>query len=271
MSKYLFLVICLLTCTSNISIAEDKFWSLKQEGWFWYETQPEPEPELPEEEIKEEVINEVKVPPLVSPEPIEVIAHKKLQHDFEEKRSIAIMNPSYENVLAYLTLQQEILKKSAVFADVWQRIIWTNPQLDYQYTHRPTNAVALNTWEQNKVDERGSILTNLAKDHGLFFIFDDNCIYCQQMSTTLNRIANKHNFVIQAIAIKDAKHPAFPYAWPDNGFAKAMKINNYPALLLARLSDDKEEVIPIGYGALAESEIEERIAVLTAMPVGTRF
>ena len=49
----------------------------------------------------------------------------------EEARAEAILDPTPENVTAYLRLQQETLQRAAVFSDAFRRTVWATPELDY--------------------------------------------------------------------------------------------------------------------------------------------
>ena len=204
-------------------------------------------------------------------EPPELELHRRLQKRLEETRIVAIMDPSPANLREYMFAQREVMDRSATFADVWQRVLWSTPALDYQFTHRPVNAAALHTWERERREVRDERIADAAADHGLFFVFGGDCAHCAQMAATLSRFSERHGFAVQAVAVGGASHPAFPDAWPDNGFAANAGVDRYPALVMARLVPGEGAAFPVGFGALAETDIEQRVAILTAVPVGERF
>ncbi len=240
------------------------YWDASDAGWYWYE-EPPPEEAASEEEPEPEgpVETEGQRP--------ELAAHAALQRRLEETRIVAIMDPTPANVETYLRVQREVMDRSARFADVWQRVVWVTPDLDYQFTHRPTNAAALHTWESRRRSDHGGLVAEAAKEHGLFFLFGEDCLHCAQMGQVLRRFAAGSGFTVQAVATGGAAHAAFPEAWPDNGFAAALGIDSFPALVLARLTPGDEAAFPVAYGPLSEGELEERIAVMTGVPVGERF
>ena len=49
----------------------------------------------------------------------------------EEARAEAILDPTTENLTAYLRLQQETLQRAATFSDAFRRTVWATPELDY--------------------------------------------------------------------------------------------------------------------------------------------
>ena len=58
----------------------------------------------------------------------------------EDARATAILDPSTENVAAYLRLQQETLQRAAAFSDAFRRTVWATPELDYTL-RRPVGAL----------------------------------------------------------------------------------------------------------------------------------
>ena len=259
------LALALLFHTAGIACAAPGYWGAQDSGWYWYEAAPVPVPEAvaePEPEEETAVVDDV---------PPELARHVELKKRLEETRVIAIMEPTPENLEEYLYVQREVMDRSARFADVWQRVVWANPELDYQFTHRPTNAAALHTWETVRREDRDGLIARAAKDHGLFVLFGPDCDHCGQIAHTLRRFSLRHGFEVQAIAVGGASHGSFPGAWDDNGFAASAGIDSFPALVLAKVKPGEEEAVPIAYGPLAESELEERVAVLTGVPVGARF
>ena len=248
------------------SLAERRYWQDRSAGWFWYELPPPPleaEPLVP--------LVDPAAPAPAPEAPPEVAAHEKLATDLEQARSVAIMSPTPANVHAYLLLQREVMERSSVFADVFQRVVWASPELDYQFRHRPLNSLALRSWDAAKQREQDELIARAAQSQGLFFVFGPGCIHCAQMAATLERLARRHGLVVQAIATDGASHPSFPGAWPDNGFVAAAKLAAVPALALASVDPADPKVVVVGYGALAATEIERRIAVLTGVEVGARF
>ena len=253
--------------------ADDEYWGEANRGWFWYELPPPPAPEpvpAPAPPVPDAEQEQQEQEMLPAPPP-ELAAHRRLQQRIEDRRAIAIMDPSPANVRAYLQAQQEALERAATFADVWQRVVWTTPELDYQLRGRPTNAAALPDWDAARLQRRERAVRDLAADHGLFFFFGHDCLSCAQMADTLREFARDHGFAVQAIALDGARHPAFPAAWPDNGFAERWGVRAVPALALANLTPQQERVLPLGHGPLAAAEIAERIEVLASIPVGARL
>jgi conjugal transfer pilus assembly protein TraF len=77
--------------------------------------------------------------------------------ELDELRAKAILEPSTQNVAAYIRYQREQLDRASTFADVWQRAIWQDPTLDYTL-QRPVNTLGKNAWlEQRKSDQAATM------------------------------------------------------------------------------------------------------------------
>ena len=57
--------------------------------------------------------------------------------------------------------------------------------------------------------------------------------------------------------------PEFPHARRNNGIAERLQISHVPALIA--LHPQSGQMIPLAYGLVSESEIEERVDLLTRM------
>lgn len=240
--------------------AQAAYWRDRASGWFWYESPP---PAVPPAAAPSTAKRKEAPPP-------ELAAHRALQLRLEQQRIIAIMSPTAANVRAYLHTQRQVLDRSADFADMWQRVVWSTPELDYSLRFRPTNSAALYAYDADSRRRRSEILAQAASGHGLFFLFDRECLHCRQMAEALLRLRDEYGMTVQAVAIAGASQPLFPDAWPDNGFAAAAGVSSLPAIMLASL-DGSASLLPIAYGPLSYEQLQERIAVVAGTALGDRF
>ena len=74
---------------------------------------------------------------------------QEMRRALEEARAEAILNPTRENVTAYLRLQQETLQRAAAFSDAFRRTVWATPELDYTL-RRPVGALAKQVWSDER-------------------------------------------------------------------------------------------------------------------------
>ena len=86
----------------------------------------------------------------------------EMRRALEEARAAAILDPSTENVTAYLRLQQETLAKAATFSDAFRRTVWATPELDYTLK-RPVGALAKRLWSDERRAEVAGALATLRR------------------------------------------------------------------------------------------------------------
>jgi conjugal transfer pilus assembly protein TraF len=236
------------------------YWNDWERGWHWYEDPPEEPKARPAPKGK-----------AVSPEPKraaervrkapELVAFEALQKRMEELQHIAYMNPTEENVRNYLEMQAFVVEKSSYFADVWQRVVWATPDLDYTVTGRPVNAKALEVFNDETQRERAQTVSALSKSHVLFFFFRSDCPYCHMFAPYLREFEAKFGLKIEAVSLDGGPLPEFPRPRIDNGIARTLDVKHVPALYLADPAAGR--ITPIGFGVLSEGELLERIQVVT--------
>jgi len=243
------------------------YWGERERGWFWYrETAPQ-DKEKPKPRT---------AAPQAPARPAALLEFDALQKRVEELRNIAIVRPTEANIRNYLAVQAEVIDKASVFADVAQRVIWAHPEFDYTVTGRPVNAKALEVFDRDQINAREGTAFALARDHALFFFFRSDCPYCHQFGPYLREFEAKFGLTVVPISVDGGPLlPAFPNPKIDNGIARALDVREVPALFLVEPASGK--IVAIGYGVLSESELLERLQVVSqpdadqAVPSATRF
>lgn len=235
------------------------YWKGREEGWFWYKDSAD-EAKPPEREQRA-------AKPDTRPE--ELVAFEAMQKRLEELKRIAIMRPTEETIGAFLAFQQQVTRKSALFADVAQRVVWKTPELDYATSGRPTNNFAMQVFDEELGKRQKKTLQALAPTHGLFFFFRSDCPYCHRFAPVLKRFEQENGLKVFPISLDGGSLPEYPTPSNDNGIAATLQVKSVPALFLA--VPGTKQVTPIGYGVLATSDLVERIHLLTRVPAGARW
>ena len=88
-----------------------------------------------------------------------------------------------------------------------------------------------------------------------------DCPYCHQFAPLLKDFEAKFGLKIVPISVDGGGLPEFRSPRVDNGIARTLDVRQVPALFLAEPRGGK--ITPIGYGVLSESELLERIFVVT--------
>ncbi len=194
----------------------------------------------------------------------------KMKEVLDEKKSKAIIYPTEANVRDYMQYQKMVLDKSSTFADVWRRVVWKNPSLDYTMK-RPVSKMGKEAWIDNRNSDTIKTIKNINKRYGVFFLFRSDCPFCHKYSPILRSFQKKYKISIMAISMDGKSLPNWPDFMVDRGHVKKMglKLQAVPATLL--FDKKTRKVIPIGFGVLSHSDLEERIYATVKLEVGNDF
>ena len=193
-----------------------------------------------------------------------------MRRALEEARARAVLEPTQENVKAYLRLQQEALQSAAAFSDAFRRVVWTNPALDYTL-RRPVGALAKKLWSEERRAEREGVLQGLGERYGLIYLGSEQCPGCRVFGPLLRSFALRHGIEVLAVSMTGGALDGWPEAVPDQGRAARLGIKA-PVLPAVVLYDTQtRRAIPVSYGVIAEDQLAERIFALTAREMGSDY
>lgn len=222
------------------------YWQGRHEGWFWYQDPAE--------------LTEGQPVRPRSAKPRELAEFEAMQQDLELRKRIAVMNPSDENLSAYMRLQRKVMDKSQVFAERWQRLLWHEPDLDYSLRGRPTHALAIHVFDEQQRERDAQTVRQLAASHGLLFVFRSDCPFCHRFAPILKRFEQQFGMTVLAISLDGGTLPEYPHARPDNGIAARLDASTVPALYLTH--PVRREIRAVGHGLMTDAELLERIAAI---------
>jgi len=208
--------------------------------------------------------------PAAPPQQSAVDRMTAITRHLDELKAKAILEPSEENVIAYVRFQREQLDRASTFSDVWQRALWQNPDIDYTL-QRPVSTVGKRAWLDNRKADRDAVLTNLGQRYGLFYFFAQSCGACELFAPILRSVTDSHRMAVMAVSMDGGPSREFPNYVVDSGQRARMGVpgNETPALVL--FDTATRRTIPIGYGILSADEIMDRIFTLTNTKVGSDY
>ena len=190
-----------------------------------------------------------------------------MRRDLEEARAAAILEPTTENVAAYLRLQQAALQRAATFSDVFRRTVWATPDLDYTLT-RPVGALAKRLWSDERRAERDAVLARLGERYGLIYLGHAACAACRVFGPLLRAFSLRHGLDVLAVSMTGEALEGWPGAVPDNGRAARLGLAGGPVPAVVLFDTETKRVLPVGFGVMAEDQLAERIFALTALEPG---
>jgi hypothetical protein len=165
------LLIPLVWVSCFLSPAHAAYEDRHGEGWHWYEEVRKQEPVRERAEKKAPTQN---ADPAQA-DPAQALARFKKQ--VEHLKAVAVMDPSFANVKAYMEIQKLLLERSSRFAQRWLEVVYQTPQLDYTLKH-PVSQVGRHVYADTQHKQMQRRIRQLAQTHGLFFFFSSSCDYC---------------------------------------------------------------------------------------------
>lgn len=235
-------------------------------GWHFYcdraAADNRAEPAAPGERVAPDETAEA---PLSSESALERLERER--QALEASRAVAIMEPTLENVAAYLYLQQQSLQRAATFSDVFRRVVWSTPELDYTLT-RPAGALAKQLWSDDRLAAVQGALENLGDRYGLIYLGDAGCAGCRVFGPLLRAFALRHGLDVLAVSMTGEALEGWPEAVPDNGRAAELGLDGAPVPAVVLFDTETGQVLPVSFGVVAEDQLAERIYALTALEVG---
>lgn len=190
--------------------------------------------------------------------------------ELRELKARAIIEPTPQNVTAYIRFQREQLDRASLFSDVWQRAIWQQPELDYTL-ERPVGTLAKRQWQDARAAERDTIMAQLGDRYGLFYFFAQTCGACEVMSPIVKAVADRWHLTVRAISTDGGPSRHFPQYTVENGQRPRMGLEPKITPALVLWDSEAGRAIPIGYGVLSADELQDRIFLLTSKEAGHDF
>jgi len=235
------LLVIFLLSSNDASCEQKKFYDDTKRGWFWYE---DPVVEKKDEEQRPE---QTQAPSLRSYtiEKLWGMHPDEFQSLLKEIQKKAVQNPTEENVLEYLTIQDVARRKAAAYANVVAYVIQKHPELDLAQAY-PTATPGVNARVRQQRHEIASVITSAKNDHALIYFMQQGCPYCVEQSRILAYFTDKYDWQVKAIDI---------HARP--GLAARFGIEITPSLLL--IKKGHAEYWPVSVGVVSLTELEERL------------
>lgn len=259
MARLIKAIIIILFSAQNSFAASKNYCEEYGLGWHFY-CQNE------QKDVKE------KPSPIASKQSEEDYAEKlsEIKKTLDAKKAKAVIYPTEENIKDYMAYQQTILDRSGAFADQWRRVLWKTPELDYTLK-RPVSKVAKETWTDNRNSDIASTIRNINERYGVFFLFRSDCHFCHRYSTILKAFQQKYGITIMPISMDGGGLPEWGKFAVNNGQIQKMgvEITSVPATIL--FDKQTRQMIPVGFGVLSHSDLEERIYAVTKLEVGNDF
>lgn len=196
-------------------------------GQWFYCVRPAPPPPAEKKQDKS----------AASPQAAEIAELQAFQKELSEALQVATWKPTPENVEKYFLLQRVALNKGGEFADVWRRMIWSRPDLDYTL-QRPVAELAKHNFTDERNYNRDLFLRSFSEEIGVFYVYRSTCGPCSVFNPIIRGFSDRYGLEVKAISTDGTPNPHFGTTLHDRGQLKAWGIDPRvtPALLLYQKS-----------------------------------
>ncbi|MFC3058401.1 conjugal transfer protein TraF [Paenirhodobacter populi] len=197
---------------------------------------------------------------------------EQFRREMDELKYRAVLDPTPENVQAYMAAQQDMGRMATAFTDQWQRVLFRTPSLDIN-TRFPMSQMGGAVYQDQIRVARENSLRDAAANLGFMVIVEDaaRCGLCTPQLEVVARMQANFGIEVIVISADGAFHPLFPNAQVDTGQLRALGLADSPRPTIALVEPRSGLVEPIGSGLLTEDVILERVHVVTQIPAGERY
>lgn len=247
----------------------------RTKGWSYYCAPPvlAEEPEVEEQEpvvvISAPPVEAEPTQPEKGPATQAILAFRA---EVDEIKYKAVLDPTPENVQAYMEIQKQIGDQAGVFTETWQRVLYGTPHLDAN-TEYPLASAGIGVYQEQLKAARQAALERTAATRGILYIFEGSeaCGICRVQGEVLQDMRARYGIEILAVSKDGGGDVNFPDAVVDAGQLEAMGLADFPAPTIALINPNTKEVDVIGSGLLTADQVLERVYVVTEVPEGQRY
>lgn len=233
-----------------------------EEGWFWYER----EPEAPKEKKKPP---EKKPPPMPSvikleapkeskPPEIAPLSVKWFQQEYMNVINEAIDDPTEDNVRKYRYATRVMLDKASNFTRQFQKQSLLDPLLD-ESVRSPFASGMRGSFQGWTIEAKRKATKGMNKKAGLWVFLDDQCPFCPLQYPVVARMAKEMQFEVFYIT-PDGKRPSWlmgeSTVLKDEGQSKTLRISVRPAIAMVV---PPAKITVLTQGLLSQDLLEERL------------
>lgn len=195
---------------------------------------------------------------------------KAITDQLDEMKARAILDPTTENVTAYVMYQREQLDRASTFADVWQRSLWQNPEIDYTL-QRPVSTLGKRAWLDGRSSDVRRSMAGLSQRYGMFYFYSSSCAACEIFSPILRSLSEQFNLQVLPVSMDGGPNKTFENYVVDTGQSIKMGLSGRQVPALVLFDTVTKQPIPIGYGVMSADEVMDRIFTLTNVAPGSDY
>ena len=185
-----------------------------------------------------------------------------------EAKYKAVLDPTPENILAYMQISKFMGQQATLFAEVWQRVLMQEPELDFNATW-PITGTGNYIHKLERKAELEAAFVKAAKTSGILFGFEgQGCSMCAEQGKILANMQAEYGVEVLPISLDGHGLEAFEEFVTDKGQLAALGLEDLSAPFLAVVELGTERITRIGAGLVTADQILERVYLVTALAQG---
>jgi conjugal transfer pilus assembly protein TraF len=230
-------------------------------GWFFHNEKYPQEEETPKP--KKEVITpspSVQTPKAESQKKVLSATEQVgvFRDSLEEAKNRAILNPTPENMQAWLYQQRAMWNQTDLFSKVFKEVVFSDQKLGSARNH-PTSNYAINAFAQEKHMAYMKITERLSDIGQMFFFFDESP-HSKAQVNPLKILQEKYHIAFFSISIDGGEIEGIENYRVDNGISKKIGVTKYPSLYF--VVPKTNQLFFISEGAISTDSMVERLIVV---------
>lgn len=242
MLKYFILPLLLLTQTVNAESAQ---------GWRWYNEPRAPQqPEMQPTPPPQPTMSMTQTP---EPTTRNMTATEQMawfQQYMAEVQNEAVINPSVENVMAFMKISHFIDGKTTDFGMAWKEALLVDPELSYR-TKYPTESLARKTHNAMTVNAKEQAVVTMAEQgYGLFFMYNGKSPLDAQLAPSVQAFADQYGIGLLGLSMDGELLTTLNNTRNNDG---KLNVPSIPALIL--VNPKTNEIKPLAYGFISQDEL----------------
>ncbi|MEO1563942.1 MAG: conjugal transfer protein TraF [Pseudomonadota bacterium] len=238
----------------------------RTKGWYFYCD--------PNAVVEEEPEAAADLPPAPPPAPPKTYTEQieEYRAQLDELKHRAILEPTSENVVAYMEAQAAMVRQAGLFTEVWQRSLFANPALDAN-VDRPLSQIGSNLYQDRLDVDRESAFRTATTERALMFVYDGSpsCLVCATQGEVLQALVQQYGVAVLAVTRDGIALPTFPDSKIDQGEVRNLGFADVPSPFLALVEPRSGQVDLIGAGLMTQDIVLDRIRIITSIPEGELY
>jgi len=220
--------------------AESSWYDQKLEGWYYFEERSADQPQHSQ---------------TLSPKEAATLVAREQEY-LKELRSLALIDPTRENVESYMKRQKLWIDQSTQFAETWKEVLLSHPLLSASLEN-PTTTHGILAQKALSQATRKNLINTLSEDHFLLFFFNGDEVFSEKMGEVVALFKEINDWKVEVISLNGKGIPSFPQYKSNDHLKEICQVEATPSLYLVNPFTDT--IYPVGAGILSVQQIEENI------------